>query len=141
LTPYRSTARRLVAVEVLTIGQLAHDAGVNVETIRFYERRGLLRDPPRTAAGYRQYSGTDLWRLQFIARAKQLGFTLREIGGLMGDDGSSPASAVLRLARAKLESVDQRMQELDVTRSRLEKLVTVCADPTNDDCLALRVPS
>jgi DNA-binding transcriptional MerR regulator len=141
LTPYCGTALRLGVVEALTIGQLAHDAGVNIETIRYYERRGLLRDPPRTAAGYRQYSATDLWRLQFIARAKQLGFTLTEIAGLMGEDGSSPASTVLRMARAKIESVDRRRRELDETRSRLESLVAVCADPTNDDCLALRVSS
>jgi DNA-binding transcriptional MerR regulator len=126
-------------VEALTIGQLAHDAGVNIETIRYYERRGLLRDPPRTAAGYRQYSGADLWRLQFIARAKQLGFTLTEVADLMGEAGTSPASTVLRMARAKIESVDQRRRELDETRSRLESLVAVCADPTNDNCLALRV--
>ena len=58
---------------------------MNVETIRYYERRGLLREPPRTHAGYRQYSGADLWRLQFIARAKQMGFTLAEIATLVGD--------------------------------------------------------
>jgi DNA-binding transcriptional MerR regulator len=128
-------------VEAFTIGQLAHDAGVNIETVRYYERRGLLRDPPRTTAGYRQYSAADLWRLQFIARAKRLGFTLTEIAGLMGDDGSSPSTTVLRMARAKIESVDRRRQELDETRSRLESLVAVCTDPTNEDCLALRVSS
>jgi MerR family mercuric resistance operon transcriptional regulator len=65
-----------MAVETLTIGQLAREAGVNIETIRYYERRRLLQEPPRTSSGYRQYSSTDLWRLQFITRAKQLGFTL-----------------------------------------------------------------
>jgi DNA-binding transcriptional MerR regulator len=57
-------------VETYTVGQLAREADVNIETIRYYERRGLLRQPPRTDGGYRQYSETDLWSLQFIARAK-----------------------------------------------------------------------
>ena len=56
LTPYPGTALILEVVETFTIGQLAHGAGVNIETIRYYERRGLLREPPRSAAGYRQYS-------------------------------------------------------------------------------------
>ena len=85
LTPYPGTGHSLANVESLTISQLAHEAGVHVETVRYYERRGLLREPPRTPAGYRQYSTADLRRLQFIARAKQLGFTLAEVARLAGD--------------------------------------------------------
>ena len=85
LTPYPGTGHSLANVESLTISQLAHEAGVHVETVRYYERRGLLREPPRTPAGYRQYSTADLRRLQFIARAKLLGFTLAEVARLAGD--------------------------------------------------------
>jgi DNA-binding transcriptional MerR regulator len=127
-------------MEVLTIGQLAHEAGVNVETIRYYERRGLLREPPRTPAGYRQYSTDDLWRLQFIARAKQLGFTLTEIARLGTGDGAS-VEGVLRMAQSKIHMLEERQRELSDTRSRLLQLVTSCQDPNSEDCVGLRVPS
>jgi DNA-binding transcriptional MerR regulator len=141
LTPYCGTAFRLVLVETFTIGQLAQEAGVNVETIRYYERRGLLRDPPRTSAGYRQYSATDLWRLQFIARAKSLGFTLSEIAGLVGHGSGTTADSVVFIARAKIGALDERRRELDEIRSRLERLLDVCEDSASEDCTALRVTS
>ena len=140
MTPYPGTGRSLAVVESLTIGQLAHEAGVHVETVRYYERRGLLREPPRTPAGYRQYSAADLRRLQFIARAKQLGFTLAEVARLAGaHDGGDTADAVLRAARAKLRALDERQRELDQARVRLARLIDVCEDPTSEDCRALRV--
>jgi len=127
-------------VETFTIGQLAHDAGVNIETVRYYERRGLLREPPRSISGYRQYSAIDLRRLQFIARAKQLGFTLAEIASLVGDqDSSETTESVLIMARSKVQELDQHRKELDNTRSRLERLIDICEDPENEDCAALRV--
>ncbi len=163
LTPYPGTGHSLANVESLTISQLAHEAGVHVETVRYYERRGLLREPPRTPAGYRQYSTADLRRLQFIARAKLLGFTLAEVARLAGDhdDGdtadsehadsetdadsdhadSETADSVLRAARAKLRALDQRQRELDETRARLSRLIDICEDPMSEDCLALRVRS
>jgi DNA-binding transcriptional MerR regulator len=125
-------------VEALTIGQLAQEAGVNIETIRYYERRQLLREPPRTSSGYRQYSAADLWRLQFIARAKQLGFTLAEIATLVGPDRATP-DCVLLLARAKIRALDEHQRELADTRSRLERLIDICEDPDSDECRALRV--
>jgi len=132
-------------MEVLTIGQLARAAGVNIETIRYYERRRLLREPPRTTSGYRQYSGSDLWRLQFIARAKQLGFTLAEIASLVGSDADdrSPVDqsgqSILALARAKMADLDAQQRELTRTRARLEQLIDICGDPDSDDCRALRL--
>lgn len=125
-------------MDTLTIGRLAELGGVHVETIRYYERRGLLRSPPRSAAGYRQYSEGDLGRLRFIARAKQLGFTLAEVGSLLGSSGDD-CGAVLSMARAKITDIDQRRRTLKDTRSRLERLIDVCADPSNQDCAALRV--
>jgi len=124
-----------------TIGTLADQAGVHIETIRYYERRGLLRDPPRSVAGYRQYSATDLWRLQFIARAKQMGFTLAEIGGLVGADTDSTADSVLALARSKIAALEVRQRAIEDTRARLLRLIEVCADPGNEDCTALRLTS
>jgi DNA-binding transcriptional MerR regulator len=127
-------------VESLTIGQLADEAGVHIETVRYYERRGLLRDPPRTAAGYRQYSAEDLWRLQFIARAKRLGFTLTEVANLIEDqDGGEPADSVLALAHEKMNALNQQRQALEETRARLARLIDICQDPGGEDCLALKV--
>jgi MerR family transcriptional regulator, mercuric resistance operon regulatory protein len=127
-------------MEALTIGQLAHEAGVHVETVRYYERRGLLREPPRTRAGYRQYSADDLWRLEFIARAKRLGFTLAEIATLGTGDSASPAG-VLKIAHSKIATLEERQRELSETRSRLRRLVALCEDSDGEDCVGLRVPS
>lgn len=139
LDPVPRYAPTLFEVEALTVGQLARVAGVNIETVRYYERRGLLREPPRTNSGYRQYSDTDLWTLQFIARAKQLGFTLAEIATLLGSGGNRSAAEVLLMTQAKIEELDRRQAELADTRSRLERLADICGDPNSDDCRALRV--
>jgi MerR family transcriptional regulator, mercuric resistance operon regulatory protein len=127
-------------MDALTIGQLAHEAGIHVETVRYYERRGLLREPPRTRAGYRQYSADDLWRLEFIARAKRLGFTLAEIATLGTGDSASP-EGVLKIAHSKISTLEERQRELSETRSRLRRLVALCEDSDGEDCVALRVPS
>jgi DNA-binding transcriptional MerR regulator len=129
-------------VATFTIGQLAHLAGVNVETVRYYERRGLLRQPPRTASGYRQYAAVDLGRLQFIRRAKSLGFTLGEVANLVGDqDGGSTSDAILDLARRKIADLHAQQLAVERTRTRLQRLIDICDDPTSEDCTALRVTS
>lgn len=131
-------------MEGFTIGKLADAAGVNVETVRYYERRGLLRQPPRTAGGYRRYSDADLWRLSFIARGKALGFTLAEIAELLGPacgcaaDGEDRArDEILEAARRKIAVVEERQRELADMRSRLEQLADVCATGDGADCVAL----
>jgi DNA-binding transcriptional MerR regulator len=121
----------------LTIGKLAEAAGVHVETIRYYERRGLLAPPPRTASGYRQYSADDLWRLQFIARGKRLGFTLAEIASVMSPAAS--AEDMLAAARAKIAAIDEHQRELARTRCRLQQLAELCQHGDDADCVALRV--
>lgn len=121
----------------LTIGELADAAGTTVETIRYYERRGLLRMPPRTAAGYRQYSQEDRWRLAFINRAKHLGFTLREIRELIGTEGPQSPQAVLSAARQKLDEVDKKARELAAFRANLARLVRTCQDGKDAECLGL----
>src|SRR5262245_26873404 len=123
-----------------TIGQLAEAADVHLETIRYYERRGLLAEPPRTAAGYRQYGPDGGWRLRFIGRAKRLGFTLAEIRELVADQDGVPCADRTRAAAAvKLASIDEKLRELTDTRVRLEQLIDVCADGADADCVALNL--
>ena len=121
-----------------TIGRLAATAGVHVETVRYYERRGLLEQPAAPpGGGYRTYSDDDLWRLQFIARAKSLGFTLAEIGTLLA---AGSATAVQAAAAAKLAAVRDQQEELAAVRSRLERLLDVCGSAGGvDDCAGLFV--
>jgi MerR family transcriptional regulator, copper efflux regulator len=126
-------------VGVLSIGQLAEAAGVHVETIRYYERRGLLPEPPRSAAGYRQYGPDDVGRLEFIGRAKALGFTLSEVAELLCDDRPGDAGSVRRVVLRKLEVIETRQRELAGVRARLTRLADICAEPDSDDCRALRV--
>ena len=120
-----------------TIGRLAEAAGVHVETVRYYERRGLLEQPAR-GHGYREYSADDVWRLQLIARAKSLGFTLAEIAELLGSGRTN--AAVLEAARTKLDAVRTKEAELAGVRERLERLADLCASG-DDECVALRVVS
>jgi len=126
-------------VEALTIGDLARRAGINIETVRYYERRGLLDEPPRSPAGYRQYSADDLWRLEFIGRAKRLGFTLAEIVDVLG--GGQSATEVLDAARAKLDTVKEHQRELVDLRTRLEQLVDLCRDGDPGACTSLDILS
>jgi MerR family transcriptional regulator, mercuric resistance operon regulatory protein len=126
-------------VEGFTIGRLAREAGVNVETVRYYERRALLRQPPRTPGGYRQYSQDDVRRLQYIGRAKRLGFTLSEIATLADSTEGVSAEEVLRVAQSRMRLLDQRQRELSETRARLQQLLTLCQGAHHEDCVGLRV--
>ena len=126
-------------MSTFTIGRLAAAAGVHVETVRYYERRGLLEQPARTASGYRQYTADDLWRLQFIGRGKQLGFTLAELADLLGTARSS--EGVLAAARAKLAVIEERQRELARVRCRLQQLADLCRQGDDADCVALRIVS
>jgi DNA-binding transcriptional MerR regulator len=124
-----------------TIGKLAEAAGVHVETIRYYERRGLIAPPPRSPSGYRQYGAEDLWRLQLIARGKDLGFTLAEIADVMGTGPGAGRSAtdVRAAAQRKIAVLDERRRQLDHTCARLHQLVNLCDDGHDADCRALRL--
>lgn len=128
-------------MSTFTIGKLAEAADVHVETIRYYERRGLIDQPPRSVSGYRQYSAGDLWRLQFIGRGKRLGFTLAEIADVMGSEGGGSADSVLAAARTKLAAIDEQLQELARVRCRLQQLAELCRHGDDADCIALRVVS
>lgn len=125
----------------LTIGKFAAAEGVSVETVRFYQRRGLLAQPERQAAGYREYTDTDRWRLAFIRRARLLGFTLGEISELLGPVQARSTDEVQRAAEAKLVAVTEQIAELNELACKLRRLVRVCAHGDSDDCLALQIQS
>lgn len=115
-------------MQPLTIGEVARRAGVGVETVRFYERQGLLEEPERRASGYRQYDGEAVDVLRFIRRAKELGFTLKEIKGLLGLrlDASATRAEVREQARAKVADIEARIADLQRMRDVLQKLVRKC---------------
>lgn len=112
----------------LTIGHLAKEAGVNRETVRYYERRGLLPKPPRTASGYRLYPTDAARRLRFIRRAQDLGFSLSEIQEFLSLRVSRGASSALIRSRteAKLNDIEAKIRSLESMRKTLRKLTKVC---------------
>jgi len=125
----------------LTIGSVAKRAGVPIDTIRYYEREGLLPEPLRRASGYRSYNESAIKRLRFIRRAKELGFTLEEIRDLLAlsTDRSGGVRAVRKRAEQRLASIDARIAELMRIRAGLQQLIEVCpghGDP--EQCPILR---
>jgi len=118
-----------VATPKLTIGRLARRAGIGAETVRFYEREKLLPEPRRDpSSGYRIYSEQTVERLRFIARAKQLGFTLRETRGLLGlrGAGGGTCAQVRTQARDKIDDVRRRIRDLRHIEQALLRLETEC---------------
>ena len=114
--------------EHLSIGRLAQAAGVNVETIRYYHRRGLLEQPPKAARGQRRYSAAAATRVRFIKRAQQLGFTLDEVASLLLlEDGQSCRETRL-LAERKLAIIETRIADLARMRALLSALIAQCSD-------------
>ena len=107
----------------LRIGEVARESGVGVETLRFYERRGLLGRPSRTGANYRVYDAAVLERLAFIKRAQAVGFTLDEIGEILLEsaEGRLPCGHVREMARRKLDELDRRLAELRRYRRELAR--------------------
>jgi MerR family transcriptional regulator, copper efflux regulator len=112
----------------MNIGQLARQTGVAIDTIRYYERQQLLPTPTRSPSGYRRYEAGDATRLNFIRRAKALGFTLDEIRELLSLSASadSDMAAMRTAASAKLEVVEQRLAELARMRDALRTLIDAC---------------
>lgn len=112
----------------MTIGKVAKAAGLGVETVRFYERQGLIAEPARSQSGYRQYRPETIRRLQFIVRAKALGFTLQEIGDLLGlraTPGAGCADVQAR-AEAKIADIEERVAQLEAMKRALGELVVQC---------------
>ena len=113
--------------EELTIGRLAKAAGVNIETIRYYQRRGLVDEPAKPLGGHRRYDPSAARRVQFIKRAQQLGFTLDEVTGLLRlEDGQSCRETRL-LAERKLAMIEARIADLARMRRILKGLIAECA--------------
>jgi MerR family copper efflux transcriptional regulator len=110
----------------MTIGQLAKRAGINIDTIRYYERNGLIPQPVRRASGYREYELSDVERLRFIQRAKDLGFTLAEIAELLSLSADRDVRGVKRRAEQRLEQVEHKIRQLQRVRRGLKTLIDAC---------------
>jgi len=110
----------------LTIGRVASAAGVNVETIRFYQRRGLLVEPTKPLGGVRRYSGEMVARVHFIKRAQQLGFTLDEVQNLLALEDGQSCKKTRDLAVKKLAIVETRVADLNRMRRMLKTLIAEC---------------
>lgn len=112
----------------LTVSKLARAADVGIETVRFYERRGLLEAPPRRPSGYRMYSHSAVTRIQFIRRAQKLGFTLNEIGELIEFDSRATGNCgdVRDRAVSKIAAVERKIADLVRMKAALETLLGKC---------------
>lgn len=120
----------------LTIGQVAKRAGIGVETVRFYEREGLLAEPDRRPSGYRQFDEGVVARLWFIRRAKELGFTLKEIKELLSIklDPSTSCADVKTRAEAKIADIEEKIRTLQRMKRALVKVTKSCSGsgPTSE---------
>lgn len=129
-------------MQTIGIGTLARRAGVGIDTIRYYERSGLLSPSTRLASGYRRYSDAEVARLRFIRRAQALGFSLREIGELLALSSRRDVASVKRAATARLADVENRIAELEKVRDGLARLIKSCpGHGRSADCPILRALS
>ncbi len=116
-------------MEYLTIGKLSKKTGVGIDTIRYYERQGLIPEPRRRESGYRQYSGEMVKRIQFIRHAKDLGFSLKEINELLSLrlDPKTKCSVVKNRAEAKISDIEEKILNLQRMKKALAKLMKACS--------------
>ncbi len=117
-----------------TIGGLARAAGVGVETVRYYQRRGLLPEPARPPGEVRRYGDEDVKRLKFIRSAQAAGFTLAEISELLELDASDDRARARELARARVAALDAKIAELEQARDALAGLARACASKRGGPC-------
>lgn len=123
----------------MTISELARSAAVGVETVRFYQRKGLLPDPRSGSAGsalsgIRHYGGDDVRRLRFIRKAQAAGFTLQEIARLLALDSGTDRAEARAMARDRLAALDAKIIELGEARRSLDRLARECASGTSGPC-------
>ena len=125
-----------MAPKQLTIGSLARATDIKVETIRYYERIGLLSAPARTSGNYRSYAFEHLARLSFIRRARDLGFTLDQVRALLklSDQKNLSCESVDAIAREHLRQVERKIADLNALRTELDSLVNQCARGTIAEC-------
>jgi len=121
------------AIQSLSIGKLAAAGGVGVETIRYYQRRGLLQTPTRDRE-IRRYGSDDLRRLRFIRQAQSAGFTLEEIKELLDLDASEDRPRARELARARVKALDEKIAELEQARDALRRLARECGSGSGGPC-------
>ena len=122
---------------MLSIGQVAKQAEVSVETIRFYERKGLLEEPPRKASGYRQYSNDSIRQLAFIRQAKQLGFSLMQIAELLSlqIDPTKDCGDIRGLTKDKLHEIEGKIKSLRKIKQALQSLINQCpSEGPSEEC-------
>lgn len=112
--------------EKMTISRLASAASVNVETVRFYQRSGLIDEPARPLSGYRTYGSDDVRRIRFIKRAQLLGFTLDEISNLIRLEGARGCASTRDLAAKKLAMVESKLNDLLAMKTALASMVARC---------------
>ena len=126
-------------MDSMGIGALAKHPGVGIDTVRYYERRGLLPAMARLASGYRRYGTVEILRLRFIRRAQALGFTLREIRELLALWKRRDVPGVKQTAQEKLANLEQRIRDLDRVRRGLRKLIAACPGQGRaEDCPILK---
>jgi len=124
----------------LTIGKVARLAEVNVETIRYYQRRGLLAEPDKPYMGYRRYPADSVKRIRFIKRAQALGFTLNEVAVLMELEEARACGKTRALALSKINAIDQKLAGLTSMRKALAALVRQCkAGGSSKGCPIIQV--
>jgi MerR family transcriptional regulator, copper efflux regulator len=113
----------------LKVGEVARQAGVNLQTIHYYERRGLLPKPPRTGSNYRAYPGDTVLRVRFIKRAQELGFTLKEIEELLSLRAApgTRCADVRQRAEVKVQDIDDKVRSLQAMRKALTRLIGECS--------------
>ena len=123
-------------VMALTIGDLGKATGTKVETVRYYEKIGLLPKPPRTGGNYRDYGEAELGRLSFIRRARDLGFSLDQVRALLklSDDRSHDCAGIDRIAEAHLLEVDRKLADLKALRRELKAVIDSCDGGTIAEC-------
>jgi MerR family mercuric resistance operon transcriptional regulator len=116
--------------------ELARRTGANLETVRYYEKVGLLPPPPRTASGYRSYDGTHERRLSFVLRARELGFPLEEVRALLRlvDERDQPCAEASRVAATHLADIRAKITDLRRMEGVLKTVVAQCGDGTRSDC-------
>lgn len=123
--------------ETLTIGQVAKRSGIGIETVRFYERQGLIKDPPRSGSGYRMYPEETIARIQFTRRAKDLGFSLKEIKELLSLSVSPGTTCqdIKNRAEAKLTDIEIKIRTLQRMEKVLTKVTAAClGEGSVSDC-------
>jgi MerR family transcriptional regulator, copper efflux regulator len=122
-------SHRRPSMDRLTIGEVAKQAQVRIETLRYYEKTGLIASPPRSESNYRLYSQETVWRVQFIKRAQELGFSLKEIMELLALRATpeTPCSDIRRRALDKITTIDEKIGALNAMKYALAQLVEECS--------------